>query len=62
MYHGLVARFFKWPYHANVMKMFDAVRRSTVFAMTDIPAVLPSSRRPAASSEFQAFGRPARTV
>src|SRR3569832_761051 len=29
-YHGEAAKFLRWPYHAAVMKPFDAARSSTV--------------------------------
>ena len=28
-YHGADARFFKWPYHARVMKTFDPTSSNT---------------------------------
>jgi len=30
VYQGLSARFFRWPYHAKVMKTFDAASGNTV--------------------------------
>lgn len=30
IHHGLLVKFFKWPYHAKVMKMFDKINRPAV--------------------------------
>ena len=34
---------FRWPYHANVMKIFEQTKRNTVLAITDIFRAQPFS-------------------